>query len=297
MTLPRFIVPGSTYSTGRRCTQRQCFLRPDAKTRTIFEYCLFEAATRFSIQLHAWVMMSNHYHVVFTDPLGRAPDFLQRLNHLLAKSLNVRWGRWENLWASEALCLTRVVEPSDVDDKIVYVLANPVADHLVERTSDWPGSTSWFLLGGQRRRARRPVGFFRENGPMPEEVELEVAPPPHVGDRGAWSERIREAVKRKEEMAREERAKTGRRVLGARASRLASAFSKPATNAPRRHLRPHVACKSAEVRVRELRALRRFRASYAEARVRFAMGDRLVPFPFGTFGMRGLGVLVMPAPS
>jgi hypothetical protein len=61
MSLPRQILPGSTYLVTRRCTQRQFLLRPSKLTNQIILYCLALAVARTGILLHAFVALSNHY--------------------------------------------------------------------------------------------------------------------------------------------------------------------------------------------------------------------------------------------
>src|SRR5687767_10471489 len=111
MTAPRQILPGRFYLVSRRCTQRMFLLRPDEKTNEIFQYCLAEAATRFDIGLIAWVTMSNHYHAVLYDPHGRLPAFLEHAHKMIARCMNARWNRWENLWSTEQTCVTYLPTP------------------------------------------------------------------------------------------------------------------------------------------------------------------------------------------
>jgi putative transposase len=289
MTAPRQILPRQLYLVTRRCTQRQFLLRPDETTTRIFLYALGEAAARFDIELIAWHASSNHYHAVVYDRRGNLPLFLERFHKLCARALNARWKRWENLWAAEATCAVRLVEDADVLEKVVYALGNPVADHLVERVFDWPGASSLRHTAAVPRpiTVARPKIFFREAGPMADAVTLVVAvPPAHRNDRGAWADLVHTAVRKRERAAREERLGTGARVVGRRRILAASAFDRPTSHEPRRNLRPHVACRSRERRIRELAALRRFRAAHADARWRFAAGERTVTFPAGTFLMR-----------
>src|SRR5262249_33165800 len=153
----------------RRCTQRQFLLRPDETVEQIYLYCLAEAAQRFGIALHGWIAMSNHHHALITDPHARLPDFLAHLHEMLARALNAHRGRWENFWAAEQPNAVYLVEDADRFDKLVYLLANPVADHLVERVTDWPGASSLSQnLSARSRRVKRPRSFFRKDGPMPE---------------------------------------------------------------------------------------------------------------------------------
>ncbi len=98
---PRRIVPGETYLITRRCYQRTFRLRPSALTNGIFACCLGFAMEKTGVLLHAVCVMSNHHHLVLTDPKGLLPDFLRELHRLTAKAINASQGQWENLWAAE----------------------------------------------------------------------------------------------------------------------------------------------------------------------------------------------------
>ena len=67
MTAPRQILPGTTYLVTRRCFQRQLLLKPSASTSAIFSYVLALAAARYGVQVHAYCVLSNHFHLVVTD--------------------------------------------------------------------------------------------------------------------------------------------------------------------------------------------------------------------------------------
>lgn len=295
MSAPREILPGRTYLVTRRCTQRQFLLRPDEKTNAIFAYCLAEAAQRYRIDVVAWLAMSNHYHAVVHDPEGRLPAFLEQFHKMLAKALNARWGRWENLWSTEETCVTYLPTPQDVFDKVVYVLANPAADDLVDRLSDWPGCSSLERLGASSKVLDRPKSYFRPTGSaMPERVELRAVLPPAVAAQesdAGWAARVREAVAEKERSLRSERLRQGRRVIGRKAVLRASQLASPSTSAPRRKLRPCLACKDRDRRIVELARLLEFRRSHERARTQFVAGDRHVEFPPGTYRMRVWGAL------
>jgi putative transposase len=292
MTAPREILPGRTSMVSRRCTQRQLLLRPDRKTNEIFAYCLAEAAKRYGIGLVAWIVMSNHYHAIVYDPNGQLPAFTEHLHKFLAKVLNVRWERWENMWSTEETCITYLPTPEDIFRKVVYVLANPVADDLVERVTDWPGCHSFHHLGGKASTHRRPPFFFRKNGVMPESVELEAMLPPSITEHesaDAWVARVRAAVAAKEQAAREDRRRNGRRILGRQAVLRESPFSSPSTAAPRRNLRPSLARAVRKDRIAEIQRLLEFRIAHEAARRRYIAGEHDVEFPAGTYRMRRWG--------
>ena len=72
MTLPREILPASTYLMTRSCAHQEFRLRPSEEVNRILLYCIVEAAARTGVVLHAFCVMSNHWHCVFTDPGDKA---------------------------------------------------------------------------------------------------------------------------------------------------------------------------------------------------------------------------------
>lgn len=293
VTAPRQIIPQRTSLITRRCAQRQFLLRPDRKTREAFDYCLAEAASRYGIQLVAWFAMSNHYHAVAHDPDGRLPEFLEHFHKMVAKTMNARLGRWENFWSSEPTCVTHLPTGSDISEKVVYVLANAVAAHLVDRAGQWPGSSSFDYLDGRETVHARPRGaFFSENGRMPAEVKLRMEIPSSAlgtETRASWMRRVCEAIEEREKLAAEDRRTTGHPLVGRKAVLRMSPFDSPNTSTPRRKLQPAIACKNKEMRLRLIEMLKGFRKLYEQARALFVGRDRGVEFPAGTYRFRTLG--------
>jgi putative transposase len=123
----------------RRCSERRFLLRPDTTTNNAFWYCLGWAAQKHGIILHAAVAMSNHVHVVATDPRGVYPDFLRDFHGLLARLMNAVRGRWEYFWDANQPSAVVLEDAPAQTDKLAYVLANPIG--LVRKAADWPGAT------------------------------------------------------------------------------------------------------------------------------------------------------------
>lgn len=289
VTVARQVIAGRTYLISRRCTQRQLLLRPDPEVEQIYLYCLGEAAQRFNITLYGFLAMSNHQHLTIRDNHANFPVFLAHLHKMLAKVMNKRLGRWENLWATEQPSAVWLVEPADRFAKLIYLLANPVADDLVDRVGDWPGASSFGLtLTGRSITVKRPVGYFREDGNMPAEVTLRVERPEGFEDLSEeeWVAKVKRAVAVEEESARARRQAMGRRVLGRKAILAASPFSYPTTFEPRRRLRPHVACRNRFRRTVELAKLVTFRRRRLDALTRMLSGEPDVVFPYGTYRLR-----------
>src|SRR5512145_191033 len=193
MAFPRRVVPGATYLLTRRAYQRTYRMRPHPVSDQIAEYCAAWAAQQTGIVIHAFVMMSNHHHMVVTDPRGLLPVFLREFHRTMAKALNASQGQWENLWAAEKASAVRLPTLEDVLEKIAYCATNPVAAALVKAPDKWPGVNHW--LPGTRRVVSRPAAYFDPNGVMPEKVELRLEPPAEMQEHlSRWRGQVREAV-------------------------------------------------------------------------------------------------------
>jgi putative transposase len=282
VSLPREIVPGATYMVTRRCTQREFLLKPSALTNQIFLYCLGVAAARTGVIVHAVCVLSNHYHAIVTDPFGRLPEFYGWLHEFVGKALNASYGRWENLWSTEATSCVRLVDADAVLDKVVYTLTNPVAAGLVSHGARWPGVR---LHRPERTLIERPNVFFRENGPTPGQVVLELVPPPlGVADVDATAI-VERSVATREAAHRAAAHRKRKRFLGARAILRQRITDRPSTREPRRKLSPRVAGRNKWARIEALQRCKRFVAAYRDAWRRWCAGAADVMFPAGTYLM------------
>jgi len=286
MSDPRPVFPGTISMVTRRCTQREFLLRPDDETNNAFIYCLAEAAQRYGIVVLLTQMMSNHHHTVIYDPDGRINEFMGQFHKMLAKCQNVLRGRWENLFSSAPPSVVELVEWKDVLRELVYVATNPVKDGLVDRVHHWPGPQAFSaLLAGRPLRAERPRHFFREDGPMPAEVELTFTIPPHLGDRDELLAQLRARVAAVVAEHDELRRQSGRRVLGRGRVLRQSWRDCPTSHEPRRGLRPRVAARSKWARIQTLQRNRDFVIAYRRARAAWLAGMP-VKFPMGTYALR-----------
>ena len=282
MSRARQILPGQFYLITRRCTQRQFLLRPDADTNNAFTYCLVEAALRFEIDVLLTVAESNHHHTVIFDRHGRCPQFVEHFHKMFARCQNARLGRWENLWAAEEPCITRLLDRDAVLAKLIYVASNPVKDNLVERATQWPGTNGYRnLLAGRPLHARRPRHFFDPHGSMPAEVTLPLVIPDALGSADALIAELQAGVTAVEHAMRAHRASTGARIVGRKRVLEQPWHASPTSLEPRRNLRPRFAGSTA-VRLEALRAFREFSAAYHDARESWLAGAN-VTFPPGTY--------------
>jgi putative transposase len=265
----------------RRCSERRFFLHPDQQVTWNFEYLLGVLAAKYGVEAHAYVVMSNHYHLVVTDVQGVMPDFQRELNSLLARSVNTFRGRRESFWDRRSYSAVKLLEDDDVIGKIAYTLVNPVAARLVERTTEWEGATSAGMEFGKMRVVPRPEGFFGEK--MPEFAELRLTRPrchAELGDR-----ELEKLIGREVEGLELKHGAVGP-ALGMRGVMAQSWKASPESVEEWFQIQPTVAGKNTWARIEALQSSAKWLGEYREALARFVSGDRGVEFPVGTWWMR-----------
>jgi REP element-mobilizing transposase RayT len=286
MTAPRQILPGVTYLITRRCSEQRFFLRPSREATKIFRYALAVASERYGIVLHAFCVMSNHFHFVHTDPHAHLPDFHRDLDSIVARAMNDYLGRWDGFWDRRGYSAVQLETPGAIVEKMVYVLANPVAAALVRRGAEWPGLWSGVRgIGKGAVAVERPSEFFRARGPTPPTAELAVQAPSGF-DAATLRAGLEEGLRRAEDRAAAELGAQGRSFLGAGPARAQNPNARPAKAGPRRTLSPRVATRDTWKRIEALWRLVDFREAYRRALVAWRGGARDVAFPPGTWLMR-----------
>jgi len=199
----------------RRVVHRYFYLRPSPETDEIFRYCLARALLRTGVLLHEFLVMSNHYHVVLSDPECALPKFEQILNSFSARAINRCLGLTGTFWERESFTAPELETDEELVDRCVYALTNPCSANLVERPEDWTGVTSWALEYGETLVVHRP-DFFSDR--MPATLELRLVRPPVMRDLddGQLRQEIRRRARDRALALATERRASGKTVLGMR---------------------------------------------------------------------------------
>ncbi|MCH2374811.1 MAG: transposase [Planctomycetes bacterium] len=289
MAQPRRLLDRSTYLVTRRVLGRQFRLKPSEKVNQILLYCLAYAADSYDIKIHAFCFLSNHYHLVLTDPYARLPEFMGWLNKYTAKCINALHGDWGVLWEPGSYSSVTLGDAEAVLDKILYTLCNPVEAELVPRGSDGGGLRTDVSEGGcATYEVERPQVFFRKNGPMPKVATLRLARVESFQDLSAsdFEALLAEGVRLREEAFRRGVKKRKRAFFGWRGVVKQNRLESPATYEVRRGINPRLACRDKWKRIELLGTLKEFLKEYREALGRFLSGKREAVFPAGTYLMR-----------
>jgi len=273
----------------RRTSERRFFMRPSKEVNGAIEYCLARAVKRAGVTLHAAVFLSNHYHIIVTDPSANVPVFAEELNKLVARCLNCRYGRFENFWAgSTQTSYVELTAPEDVLAKCCYTLLNPVEAGLVKSWRDWPGLV---VVGPGKRKAKRPDFFFRDDldgGALPPKQEYTVHAPPIAESAGPSMGLLYDMVRELQKQIVAQRKRAGLGFLGAKRIRQQTIWDSPDFREPRFETAPRVASRDKWRRIEALRGHKGFVNEHREALAAWQDRKRDAVFPPGTYLMRVL---------
>ena len=167
----RLEFPGAIYHAINRGNYRR-WIFADDRTKTAFESCLFEACERCQWLLHAFVVMSNHYHLALETPLGNLVAGMQWLQSTFANRFNRLRKECGHLFQSRYKAL-----PMEFGDALGHVChyahLNPVRAGIlpVENLSDYRWSSYWYLTHpAERPRFLRVESALDDAGGLPDSL-------------------------------------------------------------------------------------------------------------------------------
>jgi len=134
------VVAGYPHQIIQRGNNRQAIFFEDADRR-FFRSALGEALDAHQCALHAYVLMTNHVHLLITPQRGEGVACLmQSLGRRYVGYINRRYARTGTLW--EGRFKSTIV---DAEDYVLacyrYIEANPVRARMVEGARDHPWSS------------------------------------------------------------------------------------------------------------------------------------------------------------
>ena len=130
------VVKGQTILGTVKTVRGEFWLKADKHgiMRNLFGYLLAHYAKMYDIYIHSVAVMSNHYHVMFTDPFGRRTYFFKSLNAALATHIKIRFCRSDGtLFKKNDLHQMVLLDQEIIEDKHIYTITNPVCANIVER--------------------------------------------------------------------------------------------------------------------------------------------------------------------
>jgi REP element-mobilizing transposase RayT len=281
-----------------RTVHGRFLLKPTAALRSIVLGVLGRAQRLYPVELHAFVFLSNHYHLLLsvTDALQLA-SFMNYLNSNLAREAGRLYDWREKFWGRRYQAIVISEEEVAQMDRLRYVLSHGCKEGLVARPQEWPGAHSVrALLEGQaleglwfdrtREYAARMRGerFDRLAFATPESIRLEPLPVWRHLSKKRYRERVRELIGQIETETATRQAQEATQPLGVKAILAQYPHDRPRKLKKAWAPAFHAATKAAR---RELvEAYGWFLSAYREAARKLREGSSSVRFPEGSFPPR-----------
>ena len=290
MSNPRRVLPQCTQLVTRRTVERKFLLRPSEEVCAIFRYLIALLAARHGVAVHAFVVLSNHLHLLKTDGQAEMPAFMRDLLAQATRRLNCVLDREGPLWDSRRYSSVEVHGEGAAWDKLVYVMTNPVKHGLVSRPEDWPGLITLIseIRAGKVTVERPDLPCFR-GSTLPRHVELELAPPPVLGhlSREEYADQLEQHVLERVRELNGCALSSNNAPLGAERALEADPDDCPVGCHQAGGLDPRISGleESSAYHQELLEELKEWRRAYWEARRRWSSDSR-VEFPYGTYAMR-----------
>lgn len=147
----RLEFPGACYHVINRGNYRAAIFKTEG-AKAAFEACLFEACAKSNWRLHAYVLMSNHYHLALETPEGNLvagmqwlqATFANRFNKLRGERGHLFQGRYKSLLVEAGAPLGQVCH---------YIHLNPVRANLVsvDKLGSYRHGSYWYLTRPKER--------------------------------------------------------------------------------------------------------------------------------------------------
>ncbi|MGC2324496.1 MAG: transposase, partial [Terriglobales bacterium] len=132
------------------------WILPEPAREIVFSCCLHDHQVRYELQ--AVVVMPDHVHMAFVPLINvekqetrSLAEIMDALKGASAHMINRKLGRKGKVWQEESF--DRVLRSSeDFDEKIAYILNNPVRQGIVSTPAEYPWL--WTATGELRSPAQ-----------------------------------------------------------------------------------------------------------------------------------------------
>ena len=164
--LPRLTLPGYPHHVIQRGNNGQPIFEETSDYEALLTM-LHENSRKFGVALHAYVLMSNHFHLLATpDATDGLPRMMQGVGRSYVRYFNQRQRRtgtlWEGRYKSTLLQADRHLLAC-----MVYMDLNPVRAGLAADAGDYPWSSHGHYIGSRADRLVEPHPLFWALGNTP----------------------------------------------------------------------------------------------------------------------------------
>jgi putative transposase len=164
--LPRLTLPGYPHHVIQRGNNRQAIFAKTADYQRLLDL-LEDNARQFDVAIHAYVLMSNHFHLLVTPQSSDGlPQMMQAVGRRYVRYFNDSQQRsgtlWEGRYRSTLIQTDRYLLAC-----MAYIDLNPVRAGLVAQAADYPWSSHGHYIGRRADKLVTPHPLVWELGNTP----------------------------------------------------------------------------------------------------------------------------------
>ena len=164
--LPRLTLPGYPHHVIQRGNNRQPIFARTADYQRLLDL-LDDNARQFEVAIHAYVLMSNHFHLLVTPQTSDGlPQMMQAVGRRYVRYFNDSQQRsgtlWEGRYRSTLIQTDRYLLAC-----MAYIDLNPVRAGLVAQAADYPWSSHGHYIGRRADKLVTPHPLVWELGNTP----------------------------------------------------------------------------------------------------------------------------------
>ena len=281
-----------------RTVHGRLLLKPTEELRPIVIGILARAQRLYPVELHAFVFLSNHYHLLLSvDSAYQLAQFMNYLNSNLAREVGRLHDRKEKFWGRRYQAIVVSEEEAAQMERLRYILSHGCKEGLVARPQEWPGTHSvkalvtgqplhglWFDRTEEYAARTRRERFERLKYATPETIRLEPLPCWRHLSRNKHRRQIGELITQIETETAGRHAREGTKPLGVAAILALHPHDRPRKLKKAWAPAFHAATKAARKELAE--AYRWFVGAYRDAAEKLRKGDLSACFPEGSFPPR-----------
>jgi putative transposase len=154
----RIEYPGAFYHVTSRGNEQKDIFKSRRDREKFLEY-LASATERYRAAVHAYCLMSNHYHLLLETPAGNLSQIMRHINGAYTTYFNIKRKRSGHLFQGRYKAI--LVE---ADEYLVelsrYIHLNPVKAGIVERPEHYQWSSYQSFIGQSKPPAWLKTGFI-----------------------------------------------------------------------------------------------------------------------------------------
>ena len=157
----RIEFPGAWYHVMNRGRRREKIFQSDPDYK-LFLKVLGECVRLFRIEIHAYSLMPNHYHLLIRTPIANLSRAMRHLNGVYTQKINKRY-RYEGSLFKGRFKSIVIEEDTYFQELIRYIHRNPLKAKIVERIIDhkWTSHRSYMLNGEGPEWLRKDVALSK----------------------------------------------------------------------------------------------------------------------------------------